>query len=190
MDLFRDLGVVKNTFCHIHSATRLRAPFVLLDGPPLDSFYVRTAEEHANVHLPLSRRGDAASFGLLRRGAVRLASGQGRGRQEKTAKQRTDRVTVAHMFSVYETGLPNLKAEPARLSSRTGHHRILAQCAAQIPPLVSVLCISVRTTTATACPVTITTLAATFVVTAPGTELRAAHAGTQSSPSHLPPDPA
>src|SRR5260370_35613710 len=126
--------------CHLQlPAARLRTPFGLLDGLPLDSFYVRTAEEHANVHLLLCRRGDAASFGLLRRGAVRLASGQGRGRQEKTAKQSTDGVTVAHMFSVYERGLPNLKAEPPRLSSLTGPTRILAQWALQAPPLVSVL---------------------------------------------------
>src|ERR1700674_1208087 len=115
MNRFRERGSMENTLRHQHPRTRLRARFGLLDGFSLDSFDLRAAEEHANVNLPFCRSGNAASFGFWRRIAVRLASGQWRGRQEEAAKQHTYRLTVAHVFSGFEKGSSDLKAEPARL---------------------------------------------------------------------------
>jgi len=119
----------------------------------------------------LAEAEDAASSGLLRRAVVRLASGQLRGRQEKAAKQRTDRVTVAHMFSVYEKGLSDLKAEPATRKPRRPP-QYPTQRDAQILHLVPIMSVAIRTAADTACRITVAKLAASFVGSAPRTELR------------------
>src|SRR5882762_622365 len=96
---------MENALRHQHPPTRPGARFGLDHGLSLLGFDFRAAEELANVNLLLCRSGGAASFGLRRRAVVRLASGQWRGRQEKTLKQHTNGVIVSHMFSGCEIGL-------------------------------------------------------------------------------------
>src|SRR6266446_3761464 len=104
---------MENTLRHQHPPTRLGARFGLLDGLSLDGFDFRAAEERANVNLLLCRSGGAANFGFLQRAVVRLASGQWRGRQEKAARQHTNGVTVAHMFSGCEIELSESESRTA-----------------------------------------------------------------------------
>src|SRR6266850_6813371 len=92
------------------------------------------------------------------------------------------------MFSSYEDEFLHLQMRPPDSHLGRGSVFIPALCTAQALSLVPVVFIAVRAAADATRRITITKLAATYVVAALGPELRAVEGGKQSSAAHLPRD--